>query len=108
MKVQQKITTALGALAIAASLAATELPAHADTASTAAIVAGAAGIVGALLYDANNRPYYIRSGHRYYVTSGEASYYRSHHHGVERRAFVPEQEYDVRRDPYHGGSSHHR
>jgi hypothetical protein len=106
MNVHQVISTALGTVAIAGSLGFAELPAKADTASTAAIVAGAAGIVGALLYDANNHPYYIRGGHRYYVTAGEANYYRSHHHGVERRAFVPEQEYDVRRDPYHGGGKH--
>lgn len=57
-------------------------PAAADTATTAAIVAGAAAIVGALVYDANNRPYYVRNGHRYYVTPQEA-------------------QYPVARDPYH-------
>jgi hypothetical protein len=84
--------------------------ARADTASTAAIVAGAAAIAGALLYDANNHPYYVRDNHRYYVTQPEAQYYRSHHHGVTRQAFVPEQEYPVARDPYHGnnGRDHSR
>ena len=48
-------------------------PAAADTATTAAIVAGAAAIVGALVYDANNRPYYVRNGHRYYVTRKKRS-----------------------------------
>jgi hypothetical protein len=77
----------------------------ADTASTAAIAAGAAAIAGALLYDSSNHPYYIRDNHRYYVTASEASYYRSHHHGVTRKAFVPEQEYAVKRDPYHGSNA---
>jgi hypothetical protein len=86
------------------------MPAAADTSSTAAIVAGAAAIAGALLYDANNHPYYVRNNHRYYVTQPEAQYYRSHHHGVTRQAFVPEQEYPVARDPYHenNGRDHGR
>ncbi len=91
---------------VLSSLGATQTVAKADTASTAAIIAGAAAIVGALLYDANNRPYYVRGGHRYYVTQREAQYYRGHHHGVERRAYVPEQEYPVARDPYHGQHDH--
>jgi hypothetical protein len=76
----------------------------ADTASTVAIAAGAAAIVGALLYDSNDRPYYVRNNHRYYVTQPEEQYYRVHHHGVVRKAYVPEQEYPVARDPYHGNN----
>jgi hypothetical protein len=81
--------------------------AQADTASTAAIIAGAAAITGALLYDSSNRPYYVRNNHRYYVSQQEAQYYRGHHQGVERRAYVPEHEYPVARGPQddHG---HHR
>lgn len=96
--------TIAGAAVLALSVAAagTPAPAQADTASTAAIAAGAAAIVGALLYDSNNRPYYVRNGHRYYVTQDEERYYRGHHPGVERRAYVPEREYPVARDPYHG------
>jgi len=103
MKAQQLLSTALGGVLVAGALATSSIPAAADTASTAAIAAGAAAIVGALLYDGSNHPYYIRNGHRYYVTAAEANAYRSRHRGgVERRAFVPEKEYDVRRDPYHG------
>jgi 3-hydroxy-3-methylglutaryl CoA synthase len=75
-------------------------PALADTASTAAIVAGAAAIVGALLIDANNRPYYVNNGRRYYVTQDEANSWKQHHRVVQRRAYVPEQEYPVARNPY--------
>jgi len=103
MKVHQLISTALGGILVAGTLATSSIPAAADTGSTAAIAVGAAAIVGALLYDGNNRPYYVRNNHRYYVTAGEANAYRSRHPGgVERRAFVPEKEYDVKRDPYHG------
>lgn len=68
--------------------------AQADTASTMAI-AGAAAIVGALLIDGNNRPYYVNNNHRYYVSQSQANYYRAHHHVVQRRAYVPENEYPV-------------
>ena len=93
---------------ILSSLDSTQTVAKADTASTAAIIAGAAAIVGALLYDANNRPYYVRNNHRHYVTQGEAQCYRSRHRGVERRAYVPEQAFPVARDPYHGSNGSHR
>jgi hypothetical protein len=53
-------------------------PAAADEASTAAIVAGAAAIVGGLLYDANNRPYYQHGGRRVYVSQRVAQEYRGH------------------------------
>ncbi len=100
------ISSTFGALFLMATIEQTQMAAQADTASTAAIAAGAAAIAGALLYDASNHPYYVRDNHRYYVTAGEANYYRNHHHGVTRKAFVPEQEYAVKRDPYHGASGH--
>lgn len=52
------------------------LPASADTASTAAIAAGAALIVGGLIYDSQNRPYYNRGGRRVYVSERDAQDYR--------------------------------
>jgi hypothetical protein len=101
MKLSLFTSTALAGALVLGAVVGTPSIAKADTASTAAIIAGAAGIVGALLYDNNNRPYYVRNNRRYYVTQNEAQYYRGHHRGVERRAFVPEQEYPVARDPYH-------
>jgi len=71
--------------------------ARADTASTAAIIAGAAAITGALIYDSSNHPYYVQSGRRYYVTPSQATWYRQHHRGTERRAYIPETEYPVAR-----------
>jgi hypothetical protein len=105
MKISRLGSSALGLLLAAGMLGQTQTAAKADTASTAAIVAGAAAIVGALVYDGNNRPYYVRNDRRYYVSQSEASYYRGHHHGVMRNAYVPEQEYAIQRDPYHGGGN---
>jgi hypothetical protein len=105
MKISTLVLPALGALLVFGSVAGTPAPAKADTASTAAIIAGAAAIAGALLYDGNNRPYYVRNNHRYYVTQQEAQYYRGHHQGYVRQAYVPEREYPVARDPYH--NDHH-
>jgi len=73
-------------------------PVQADTTSTVLIAAGAAAIVGALLMDSNNRPYYVSNNRRYYVTQNEATYYRSHHRVVARQAWVPENEYPVQRN----------
>lgn len=101
MKLSSIALPALGGLLALGSIAGTSLPAKANTASTVAIAAGAAAIVGALLYDGNNHPYYVRNNHRYYVTQQEAQYYRGHHRGYTRKAYVPEQEYPVARDPYH-------
>jgi hypothetical protein len=53
-------------------------PAQADTASTAAIVAAAGAIVGALLTDSNNQPYYVNNGRHVYVSKNTATYYRAH------------------------------
>ncbi len=104
MKPSALIATALGAVFAFGSLDASQDVAKADTASTAAIVAGAAAIVGALLYDSNNHPYYVRDNRRYYVTQNEAQYYRKRHRGVVRNAYVPEQEYPIARDPYRGNN----
>lgn len=101
MKSSRLVSTALGGLLTLGVFAGTPVVAKADTASTAAIVAGAAAIVGALVYDSNNHPYYVRNNRRYYVTQQEAQYYRSRHRGVQRNAWVPEPEYPVARDPYH-------
>ena len=62
-------------------------PAQADTNSTIAIAAAA--IVGILLFDSNNQPYYVRGDRRYYVSQPVAAYYvqrndpqwYSQHHG---------------------------
>ena len=64
----------LGGLLVLGTLGGAPTAAMADTASTVAIAAGAAAIVGALLYDSNNRPYYVRNNHRYYVTQPEEQY----------------------------------
>jgi len=85
-----------GMLAIALSMGAPSMV-RADAGSTAAIIAGAAAIAGALIYDSSNHPYYVQNGHRYYVSQQEAAYYRGHHRGYERRAYVPEPEYPVSR-----------
>jgi hypothetical protein len=104
MKSNRLTEVALAALVITGAVGGTQSAVRADTASTAAIAAGAAAIVGAILYDGNNRPYYVRDHHRYYVTRAEEGYYRGHHPGTERRAYVPEREYPVARDPYHGNN----
>ncbi len=101
MKFSSVLLPALGGLLVLGSIGGTPTAAKADTASTVAIAAGAAAIVGALLYDGNNHPYYVRNNHRYYVTQNEAQYYRGHHQGVTRQAYVPEREYPVARNPYH-------
>jgi hypothetical protein len=111
MKLSSLVLPALGGLLVLGSVGGTPTAAKADTASTIAIAAGAAAIVGALLYDGNNHPYYVRNNHRYYVTQQEAQYYRGRHSGGQmRQAFVPEREYPVARDPYHGnmGQNNHR
>jgi hypothetical protein len=90
--------TAAGTTLLAAVSFGMPRPAQADTASTVAIAAGAAAIVGALLSDGSGHPYYVRNNRRYYVTQDEASYYRSHHHVVQRSAWVPENEYPVARN----------
>jgi hypothetical protein len=106
MKLSSLVLPALGGLLVLGSIAGTPAPAKADTTSTALIAAGAAAIVGALIYDGNNHPYYVRNNHRYYVTQQEATYYKGHHGGGQmRQSYVPEREYPVARDPYHGGGN---
>jgi len=53
-------------------------PAQADTGSTLLIAGAAAAIVGALLVDSNNQPYYVSNGRHVYVSQNTAQYYRSH------------------------------
>lgn len=102
MKLSSIMLPALGAVLTLGSISATAAPVKASTASTLLIAGAAASIVGALLYDGNNRPYYIQNNRRYYVTQQEANTYRAHHRGYTRQAYVPEREYPVARDPYHG------
>ena len=100
-----KRAIAIGGLTVAATFVAPQ-PAPADTATTAAIIAGAAAIVGALLLDSNQRPYYVKDNRRYYVSQPEATYYRTHYHAVQRQAWVPEQRYPIAR-PYPGNNGNH-
>jgi hypothetical protein len=53
-------------------------PAQADTGSTLLIAGAAAAIVGSLLIDSNNQPYYVNNGRHVYVSQDTARYYRSH------------------------------
>ena len=53
-------------------------PAQADTASTVAIAAAAAAIVGTLLVDSNKQTYYVKNGKHVYVNKSTADYYRAH------------------------------
>ena len=105
MKLSAIVLPALSGLLLLGSVGGTQAPAKADTTSTALIAAGAAAIVGALLYDSNNHPYYVRDNHRYYVSQSEANYYREHHRGYVRQAYVPEREYPVAR-PYREYDNH--
>jgi hypothetical protein len=78
-----KIVLATGVLA--ASILALPRPAAANEASTAAIVAAAALVVGAIAYDSGGRPYYLHEGRRFYVAPSVANYYRSHRWNHRRR-----------------------
>ncbi len=86
----------VGAALVAAAVVSGPSPAMASTSTDLAIAATA--IVGALLLDANNRPYYVADDRRYYVSQDEANYYRAHHHVVRRQAWVREDEYPVQRN----------
>jgi hypothetical protein len=68
--------TVAASLALVAATSLIPQPASADDATTAAIAAGVGAIVGGLLYDANNRPYYERGGRRVYVNERVARDYR--------------------------------
>jgi len=100
----------VAAAALIATFSTVPRTASANTTSTALLIAGAAAIAGALLYDSNGRPYYVQSNRRYYVSQPVAQYYQGHHKGVYRKAWVPEQEYPVEQ-PYQqqgrGGNQHH-
>lgn len=71
-----KIVLATGMLA--ATMIALPKPASADTGSTIAIAAAAAAIVGAIAYDSQGRPYYMRDRQRFYVSQDTANYWRFH------------------------------
>jgi hypothetical protein len=60
------------------ALATVPRPAQADTTSTVAIVAAAAAIIGTVLVDSNNQPYYVNNGRHVYVSQNTATYYRAH------------------------------
>lgn len=108
MKLSRIVLPALSGLLLVGSVGGVQAPAKADTTSTVLIAAGAAAIVGALLYDGNNHPYYVRDNHRYYVTQDEAQYYRGHHQLQQRQAWVPEREYPVARNPYQQNDEHYQ
>jgi hypothetical protein len=75
----KSFSTLFLAAAIAAGLALPMArPAQADTASTIAIAGAAAVIVGAILLDSNNQPYYVNNGRHVYVSRETATYYRAH------------------------------
>jgi hypothetical protein len=98
----KSIQNALKGLAIGTALVAAttfSMPRPAQAQSAAELIAiGAGAIVGALLVDGNNQPYYVSNNRKYYVTQNEASYWRAHHHVVVRQAWVPENEYPVQRN----------
>jgi hypothetical protein len=60
------------------ALASVPHAAQADTTSTVAIIAAAAAIVGTILVDSNNQPYYVNNGRHVYVSQNTATYYRAH------------------------------
>jgi hypothetical protein len=77
-----KLSTFLIAAAIAGvAVLPMPRPAQADTGSTIAIAAAAALVVGAILTDSNNQPYYVDNGRHVYVSQSTATYYRSHGNG---------------------------
>ena len=89
-----RLAVLVGAAVIATSFLFTApRPASADEETTAVIAIGAAAIVGALLYDANRQPYYIRGGRRCYVSAPVATYYYREH---EPRGYYAREGYYVR------------
>lgn len=80
-------TTALAVLlAVGATISAASIPQRASANSTTTIAIAAAAIVGALLIDSSNRPYYVRNNRRYYVSNNVAQYYYQHQDPVYYRA----------------------
>jgi hypothetical protein len=108
------VIAALAAIMFAGSgLFVAPRPAQADTNSTIAIAAAA--IVGILLFDESNRPYYDRDGYRCYVSDDVADYYFQNYYGgwygghrhdwyYNRRQFV----YDWDRDRGFDGGGYNR
>jgi hypothetical protein len=91
------------AIIIAASLATAALlpvarPAQADTTSTILLAAAAGAIVGTLLTDSNNQPYYVSNGRHVYVSRNTANYYRAHGNSRHR---------GPQRDGQQAGQQHH-
>ena len=74
-------TAALASLGLVATAFTLPRPAAADAASTAAIAGAAGAIIGGLLFDSNNRPYYVRGGRRVYVSEPVAREYARRHGG---------------------------
>ena len=72
-------STAFGGLIVLSTLGGSASIAQADTASTIAIAAGAAAIVGALLTDNSGHSYYVQNNQRHYVSHDQAEYYHNHH-----------------------------
>jgi hypothetical protein len=87
----------VGTALVAATTVWIPRPAQAAT-SSADILAAVGAIVGVLLLDSNNHPYYVTNNRRYYVTQAVANSYRARHKVVVRQAWVPETEYPVARN----------
>jgi len=82
----------LAAAAVISSigLGATAVPAQADTATTAAIVAGLGAIAGALVYDSNKHQYYyVKSGRHVYVSNSTSNAYYQRHPNMHRDSRDP-------------------
>ncbi len=70
----------VGAVLLSIAVLPIARPAQADTTSTAILAAAAAAIVGAILTDTNNQPYYVNNGRHVYVSQNTATYYRAHNY----------------------------
>jgi hypothetical protein len=91
----KRLSTSVLGLAAAAVVSSigfgtTAVPAQADTATTAAIVAGLGAIAGALIYDSNRHQYYyVRSGRHVYVDNNTANAYYQRHPNMHRDSRDP-------------------
>jgi hypothetical protein len=82
----------LAAAAVVSSigLGATAVPAQADQATTAAIIAGVGAIAGALIYDGSRHQYYyVRGGRHVYVDNNTANAYYQRHPNMHRDSRDP-------------------